>query len=96
MADAEKFSDEWDVVSFLASPVAPGTTRVLFCTECGALTYIQFHGNAEGLGDPVRHQQWHWDNPSRGKALWKGTGWRYAMSSARRAAGATWTSGVRG
>jgi hypothetical protein len=45
---------------FLASPLAPGGIRVLNCSVCGVITYIQV-ADVPGLavGDPAAHNRWH-------------------------------------
>jgi len=44
---------------FLASPLDPGTFRVLHCLLCGALTHIRFGPADPGSGDPVAHNRYH-------------------------------------
>jgi hypothetical protein len=50
---------EDDLAAFLASPLAPGTARVINCRICGAVTYIRLPGNTEGMGDPAQHSRYH-------------------------------------
>lgn len=40
-------------------PVPGSLVRVLFCTDCGALTFIRFSGNSKGTGDPLAHGAYH-------------------------------------
>ena len=49
-----------DVGAFLASPMkSENAIRMLHCRVCGAIVYIRFGAADDGMGNPVRHNQYH-------------------------------------
>ena len=38
-----------------------GKVQFMFCLICGALTWVKFAGNDNGLGDPQLHAKYHRD-----------------------------------
>jgi hypothetical protein len=57
--------NEQELKGLLASPLDPGSVRVLTCLLCGALTYIRFGLGDIGTGDPIAHNKYHADRGER-------------------------------
>ena len=57
--DKRKWGSMADVQAFLVSPKDNDTYRILECLVCGAVTYISLPGQESGMGNPVRHDQYH-------------------------------------
>lgn len=47
-----------DLAAYLATPLPPATARILYCSMCGAITYIRFPADG-GIGDPEAHNRYH-------------------------------------